>query len=105
MPNELAAEEGQASCCALCELRSHSESNVGALLDYGQRHRTGRSPLSPMLQRAATFADLGTSDLDSVDKHRTNKRLVRRLNVLGHAATLRPKFPMAHEHAGPGPPV
>jgi len=44
-----------------------------------------------MLQRAAVFAELGADDLDRVDKHRTAKRLVRRLDALGYAVMLRPK--------------
>jgi len=44
-----------------------------------------------MLQRAVAFADLGADYLDRVDKHRTAKRLVRRLNALGYNFMLRPK--------------
>jgi len=44
-----------------------------------------------MLQRAVAFADLGADYLDRVDKHRTAKRLVRRLNALGYNVMLRPK--------------
>jgi transposase len=44
-----------------------------------------------MLQRAVAFADLGADYLDRVDKHRTAKRLVRRLGALGYEVTLRPK--------------
>jgi len=44
-----------------------------------------------MLQRAVAFADLGADDLDRIDKHRTAKRLVRRLDALGYAVMLRPK--------------
>lgn len=44
-----------------------------------------------MLQRAVAFADLGAEYLDRVDKHRTAKRLVRRLDALGYAVMLRPK--------------
>ena len=44
-----------------------------------------------MLQRAPAFADLGADYLDRVDKHRTAKRLVRRLDALGYAVMLRPK--------------
>ena len=44
-----------------------------------------------MLQRATAFADLGADYLDRVDKHRTAKRLVRRLDALGYAVMLRPK--------------
>lgn len=44
-----------------------------------------------MLQRATAFADLGAEYLDRVDKHRTAKRLVRRLDALGYAVMLRPK--------------
>ena len=45
----------------------------------------------PMLRRAVAFADLGADYLDRVDKHRTAKRLVRRLGALGHDVMLRPK--------------
>ena len=48
-----------------------------------------------MLQRATTFADLGAEYLDRVDKHRTAKRLVRRLDALGYAVMLRPKTAIA----------
>ena len=44
-----------------------------------------------MLQRAATFAELGADYLDRLDKHRTAKRLVRRLDALGYEVMLRPK--------------
>ena len=44
-----------------------------------------------MLQRAAAYTDLGADYLDRVDKHRTAKRLVRRLDALGYAVMLRPK--------------
>src|SRR4051812_9328810 len=44
-----------------------------------------------MLQRAVAFADLGTGYLDRVDKHRTAKRLVRRLDALGYPVMLRSK--------------
>jgi transposase len=44
-----------------------------------------------MLQRAVAFADLGADYLDRVDKHRTAKRLVRRLGALGYEVMLRPK--------------
>jgi len=44
-----------------------------------------------MLQRAVAFADLGADYLDRVDKHRTAKRLVRRLDALGYAVMLRSK--------------
>jgi transposase len=44
-----------------------------------------------MLQRAVAFADLGADHLDRVDKHRTAKRLVRRLDALGYDVMLRPK--------------
>ena len=43
------------------------------------------------LQRAVAFADLGADHLDRVDKHRTAKRLVRRLGALGYKVMLRPK--------------
>ena len=44
-----------------------------------------------MLQRAVAFADLGGDYLDRVDKHRTAKRLIRRLDALGYNVMLRPK--------------
>ena len=44
-----------------------------------------------ILRRSVAFLDLGTDHLDRVDKHRTAKRLVRRLDALGYAALLRPK--------------
>jgi transposase len=44
-----------------------------------------------MLQRAVAFADLGADHLDRVDKHRSAKRLVRRLDALGYNVMLRPK--------------
>jgi hypothetical protein len=44
-----------------------------------------------LLQRTVTFAELGADDLDRLDKHRTPKRLVRRLDALDHAVMLRPK--------------
>lgn len=44
-----------------------------------------------MLQRTVAFADLGGDYLDRVDKHRTAKRLVRRLGALGYEVMLRPK--------------
>ena len=36
-----------------------------------------------ILQRGVAFADLGADYLDRVDKYRTAKRLVRRLDTLG----------------------
>ena len=44
-----------------------------------------------MLQRAVAFADRGADYLDRVNKHRTAKRLVRRLDALGYTVMLRPK--------------
>lgn len=44
-----------------------------------------------MLRRGVDFADLGADDLDRIDKHRTAKRPVRRLDALGHAVMLRPR--------------
>jgi transposase len=44
-----------------------------------------------MLQRSVAFADLGADYLDRIDKHRTAKRLVRRLDALGYEVMLRPK--------------
>ena len=40
---------------------------------------------------AAGFADLGADHLDRVDRHRTARRLVRRLGALGRGVMLRPK--------------
>jgi len=37
------------------------------------------------------FADLGADYLERVDKHRTAKRLVRRLDALGYNVMLCPK--------------
>jgi transposase len=45
-----------------------------------------------MLQRAVAFIDLGADYLDRIDKHRTAKRLVRRLDALGYDVMLRPKM-------------
>ena len=44
-----------------------------------------------MLQRPATFTDLGADYLNRIDKYRTPRRLVRRLDVLGYDVMLRPK--------------
>ena len=44
-----------------------------------------------MLRRAVAFADLGAGYLDRVDKHRTARRLVRRLGALGYDVMLRSK--------------
>ena len=44
-----------------------------------------------MLRRAVAFADLGAGYLDRIDKHRTAKRLVRRLDPLGYDVMLRSK--------------
>ncbi len=44
-----------------------------------------------ILERAVPFADLGADYLDRLDKHRTAKRLVRRLGALGYDVMLRPK--------------
>ena len=44
-----------------------------------------------MLQRATAFSDFGADYLDRVDKHRTAKRLVRRLDAFGYAVMLRPR--------------
>ncbi len=44
-----------------------------------------------MLRRSVVFLDLGADSLDRVDKYRTAKRLVRRLDALGYAVMLRPK--------------
>jgi hypothetical protein len=44
-----------------------------------------------ILERAVPFADLGPDYLDRLDKHRTAKRLLRRLGALGYDIMLRPK--------------
>ena len=44
-----------------------------------------------MLQRGVGFADLGANHLDRVNKHRTAKRLARRLDALSYDVMLRPK--------------
>ena len=44
-----------------------------------------------MLQRSVALADLGADDFDRVDKQRTAKRLVRRLDASGYAVMLYPK--------------
>ena len=44
-----------------------------------------------MLNRATASADLDADYLDHIDKHRTVKRLARRLDALGYAVMLRPK--------------
>ena len=44
-----------------------------------------------MLQRAVAFADLGADYLDRLDKHRTARRLDRRLDAHGYDVMLRPK--------------
>jgi hypothetical protein len=44
-----------------------------------------------MLQQAVAFTDLGADYLDRLDKHRTAKRLVRRLDALDYDVMLRPK--------------
>jgi transposase len=44
-----------------------------------------------MLQRGVAFVDLGDGYLDGINKHRTAKRLVRRLNRLGYEVMLRPQ--------------
>jgi hypothetical protein len=44
-----------------------------------------------MLRCAVAFADLGVDYLDHIDKHRTAKRLVRRLDALGYDVMLRSK--------------
>jgi transposase len=48
-----------------------------------------------MLQRSVAFADLGADYLDRVDKYRTAKRLLRRLDALGYDVMLRPKMTTA----------
>ena len=44
-----------------------------------------------MLQRGVGFSDLGADYLDRLNKRRTAKRLIRRLDALGHDVMLRPK--------------
>ena len=44
-----------------------------------------------MLQRGIAFVDLGGDYLDGLNKHRTAKRLVQRLDRLGYDVMLRPK--------------
>ena len=44
-----------------------------------------------MLQRGIAFVDLGGDYLDGINKHRTAKRLVRRLTLLGYEVMLRPQ--------------
>ena len=44
-----------------------------------------------MLLRAVAFADLVAGYLDRADKHRTARRLVRRLDALGYDVMLRSK--------------
>jgi transposase len=44
-----------------------------------------------MLRRGVAFADLGADCLDRVDKHRTARRLVRRLDALGYDVMPRSK--------------
>ena len=48
-----------------------------------------------ILRRSVAFTDLGADHLDRVDKHRTAKRLVRRLDALGYDVMLRPKMAAA----------
>jgi transposase len=43
-----------------------------------------------MLQRGVDFTNLGGDYLDRIDKHRTAKRLIRRLGALGYEVMLRP---------------
>ena len=44
-----------------------------------------------MLERGIAFLGLGGNYLDGITKHRTAKRLVRRLNLLGYEVMLRPQ--------------
>ena len=48
-----------------------------------------------ILRRSVAFTDLGADHLDRVDKYRTAKRLVRRLDALGYDVMLRPKMATA----------
>jgi transposase len=48
-----------------------------------------------MLKRSVPFADLGADYLDRPDRHRTSRRLVRRLDDLGYEVMLRPKMTTA----------
>jgi transposase len=43
------------------------------------------------LQHGIGFVDLGGNYLDGINKHRTAKRLVRRLNLRGYEVMLRPQ--------------
>ena len=49
------------------------------------------SGLSTALPTIVREFDLGADYLDRIDKYRTAKRLVRRLDALGYAVLLRPK--------------
>jgi hypothetical protein len=51
----------------------------------------GVKPVFHMLQQAVPLADLGADHLDRLDEHRTTRRLVRRLDALGHAVMPRPR--------------
>ena len=44
-----------------------------------------------MLSRAVPFVELGADYLDRRNRHRTAKRLLRRLNALGYEVMLRPR--------------
>ena len=44
-----------------------------------------------ILQRGVAFTDLGSDYLDRIDKHRTAKRLVRRLSARGYDVLLQAK--------------
>ena len=61
------------------------------------------------LQRGVGFADLGADHLDRINKHRTAKRLARRLTALGYDVMLRPKATawsvMLRHPSVPGPPA
>ena len=48
-----------------------------------------------ILRRSVAFTDLGADHLDRVDKYRTAKRLVRRLDALGYDVMLHPKMATA----------
>lgn len=62
-----------------------------------------------ILPRSVAFLDLGADYLDRVDKHRTAKRLVRRVDALATRSCSAPSRPtepaMPLQHPGPGPPV
>ncbi len=58
-------------------------------------HATRCIAVFHILRRSVAFADLGADHLDRVDKYRTAKRLVRRLDALGYEVMVRPKMTTA----------